>query len=139
MAGTVADVMTREPATVEMDQPIAEAARRMKTVNAGDVIVLDNEGKVAGIVTDRDITLRVVAEGRDPGQTATGEVCTQTELITISPDTTTDAAVQLIRERHVRRLPVVDNGRPVGVISLGDLACALDPTSALAEVSAAQR
>ncbi|ABW12508.1 putative signal-transduction protein with CBS domains [Parafrankia sp. EAN1pec] len=139
MASTVADVMTRNPATVGMDQPIAEAARRMKTVNAGDVIVLDNTGRVAGIVTDRDITLRVVAEGRDPERTATREVCTQTGLITIAPDTTTDTAVQLIRERHIRRLPVVDKGRPVGVISLGDLARALDPSSTLAEVSAAQR
>jgi CBS domain-containing protein len=136
MAQTVSDVMTRDPATIERDDSTAEAARRMAATGAGDVIVLSN-GKVCGIVTDRDIAIRLVAEDK-PGSTPVGEIVTGTELTTVSPDTPLDQAIQLIRAHAVRRLPVVERDRAVGILSLGDLAIERDPESALADVSAAR-
>jgi CBS domain-containing protein len=136
MAQTVSDVMTRNPATIERGDSTAEAARRMAAVGAGDVVVLDN-GKVCGIVTDRDIAIRLVAEDK-PGSTPVGEIVTDTELTTVSPDTPLDQAIQLIRARAVRRLPVVEKDQAVGIVSLGDLAIERDPESVLADVSAAE-
>jgi CBS domain-containing protein len=135
MATTVSEVMTRNPETVEVSEPIVEAARRMRDADTGDVIVLDN-GRVIGIVTDRDITVRVVAENRDPS-TPISEACSTTDLQTVGPDTSLDQAVQLMRSNAVRRLPVVENDRAVGIISLGDLAIEQDEDSALADISAA--
>jgi CBS domain-containing protein len=136
MAQTVSDVMTRNPATIERGDSTAEAARRMAAVGAGDVVVLDN-GKVCGIVTDRDIAIRLVAEDK-PGSTPVGEIVTDTELTTVSPDTPLDQAIQLIRACAVRRLPVVEKDQAVGIVSLGDLAIERDPESVLADVSAAE-
>ena len=136
MAQTVSDVMTRDPATIERYDSAAEASRRMAATGAGDVIVLSN-GKVCGIVTDRDIAIRLVAEDK-PGSTPVGEIATDTEMTTVSPDTPLDQAIPLIRARAVRRLPVVERDRAVGILSLGDLAIERDPESALADVSAAR-
>lgn len=135
MARTVSDVMTRNPETVEVSDPVVEAARRMRDADTGDVIVLDN-GRVVGILTDRDITIRVVAENKDPS-TPVSEACSTTDLQTVGPDTSLDQAVQLMRSNAVRRLPVVENDQAVGIISLGDLAMELDEDSALADISAA--
>jgi CBS domain-containing protein len=135
MATTVSDVMTRSPETVEVSDTVVEAARRMRDADTGDVIVLDN-GRVVGILTDRDITLRIVAEDKDLS-TPVGEACTTTDLQTVGPDTSLDQAVQLMRGNAIRRLPVVQNGQAVGIISLGDLAIELDSDSALADISAA--
>lgn len=136
MAKTVSDIMTRNPATIESDQPVAEAARRMRSADAGDVIVLDN-GRVGGIVTDRDIAVRVVAEGRDPASTPVRDACSP-DLTTVEPGTPIDKALDLIRAKAVRRLPVVQEGRPVGIVSLGDLAIERGEGSALGDVSAAR-
>jgi CBS domain-containing protein len=136
MAQTVADVMTRDPATVERTDTAAEAARRMAAHDAGDVVVLDN-GTVCGIVTDRDIAIRLVAQER-PADTPVAEIASDTDVLTVSPDTPLDQAVKLIRARSVRRLPVVQAGRVGGIVSLGDLAIERDPDSALADVSAAE-
>src|SRR5436190_20613824 len=114
MAQTVADVMTRNPATIERDDSTAEAARRMAAAGAGDVVVLDN-GRVCGILTDRDIAIRLVAEDK-PGTTPVSEIVTDTELTTVSPDTPLEQAVRLIRARAVRRLPVVEKDQAVGIV-----------------------
>jgi CBS domain-containing protein len=135
MAATVADVMARDPETIEADQPVIEAARRMRDADIGDVIVLDN-GRVVGIVTDRDIVVRVIAEGRD-SSTPVREACSAGDLQTVGPDTSLQQAVQLMRGHAVRRLPVVENDRAVGIVSLGDLAIEQDEDSALADISAA--
>jgi CBS domain-containing protein len=135
MATTVSDVMTRDPETVEVSEPVVEAARRMRDADTGDVIVLDN-GRVVGVLTDRDITIRVVAENKDLS-TPVGEACSASDLQTVGPDTSLDQAVQLMRDNAIRRLPVVENDRAVGIISLGDLAIELDEDSALADISAA--
>ncbi len=137
MAQTVADVMTTDPVTIEASESVTEAARRMSTADSGAVIVLDN-GRVTGMITDRDIAIRVVAEGRDVSTTTTGEAASQDELVTVAPDTSLQQAVQLMRSKAVRRLPVVQDDRAVGILSIGDLAVELDETSALADVSAAE-
>ncbi|MDP9395336.1 MAG: CBS domain-containing protein [Actinomycetota bacterium] len=136
MARTVADVMTRDPATVEAGEPVIEAARRMKTAGSGALVVLDN-GRVVGMVTDRDITIRVVAEGKDVS-VPTREACSTDDLQVVGPDTSLDQAVQLMRTHAIRRLPVVEGDRAVGVLSIGDLAVELDETSALADISVAE-
>jgi len=136
MAQTIADVMTGNPATVERTDSTAEAARRMAASDSGDVIVLDN-GTVCGILTDRDIAIRLVAQDKDPG-TPVAEIVSDADLVTVAPNTSLTKAVQLIRDKAVRRLPVVQQGRVVGIVSLGDLAIERDQDSALADVSAAR-
>jgi CBS domain-containing protein len=135
MAQTVADVMTKNPATIERGESAAEAARLMARGDMGDVIVLDN-GTVTGIVTDRDIAVRLVAEEKDP-RTPVAEIVTDGGLVTVAPNTPLEEAVALMRRHAVRRLPVVQAGRAVGVVSLGDLAIERDEESALADISAA--
>lgn len=136
MASTVADIMTRDPATIEAERPVSEAAELMREVNAGSVIALDN-GTVAGIVTDRDIVVRVIAEHRDPAQTPVRDACSGTDVQTVGPDTSLDQAVHMMRTKAIRRLPVVENGRPVGIVSIGDLALEKDDQSALGDISSA--
>lgn len=87
-------------------------------------------------MTDRDITLRVVAEGKDPSSTLLGDCCSQ-NLITLDPNSSVDEAVKLMRDNAIRRLPVVEEGKPVGIVSLGDLAIQKDPKSVLADISEA--
>lgn len=136
MAHTIAEIMTDgNLATVERNESAAEAARRMAAADAGNVIVLDN-GAFSGILTDRDIAIRLVANDKSPS-TPVSEIVSDTDLVTVTPQTTIDQAIELIRSRSVRRLPVVERGRAVGVVSLGDLAMERDPRSAVADISAA--
>jgi len=107
----------------------------MSEHNLGDVVVQKN-GKLCGIVTDRDIVIRVLGSGKDPKITSLESICSQ-ELATISPDQPTSDAVRMMRERAIRRLPVIENDHVVGIVSLGDLAVRLDARSALAGISAA--
>ena len=127
--------MTRNPRTVNAGDPLVEAARIMNDGDIGDVIVVD-EGTVEGIVTDRDIVVRGVAGGRDPESTTVREVCT-TGIDVLEPGATVDDALRKMREADIRRLPVVQGGRPVGIVSLGDLAVEREPDSTLADISAA--
>ena len=125
--------MTHDPRTVDADAPVAEAARQMRDGDIGDVIVT-REGSVAGIVTDRDIVIRAIAEGRDPESTAVAEVAS-TNVTTLAPEQSLDEAVSTMREQDIRRIPVVKDGRPVGILSLGDVAVEREPDSALADIS----
>jgi CBS domain-containing protein len=133
--GSIREVMTPDPVTMPSDASVLEAARQMRDVGIGDVIVLEND-RIFGILTDRDIVVRVVAEERDPEETRLAEVCSR-ELTTLSPDDSIDRAIEMMRAKAIRRVPVVQNGRPVGVVSLGDLAVDRDPKSVLAQISAA--
>jgi CBS domain-containing protein len=135
MAETVREVMTADPTTLDSSSTIAEAARAMRDGDFGAVIVTEGDS-VHGIVTDRDIVVRAIADGRDPDSTQLGEV-TSEELETLSPDDSIDDAVAKVRAADVRRLPVVEDGRAVGIVSLGDLAVERDSDSALADISAA--
>jgi CBS domain-containing protein len=132
---TIAAIMTKQPAVLESDLPLTDAARVMRDSDIGDVILIEG-GSVCGIVTDRDIVVRGIASGKDPSTTRLDEICSK-DVTTVSSDTPVDEAVRLMRDRAVRRLPVVDGDRPVGVISLGDLAMERDPSSALADISEA--
>lgn len=134
---TVSDVMSPDPVTFIETERVAKAAEAMRTYDIGDVIVLDdNSGRVRGIVTDRDIVIRGMTDDHDPREITLGSICT-TELVFIAPDESADKAVALMREKAIRRLPVVEDGYAVGVVSLGDLAERFDKRSALADISAA--
>ena len=135
MAQIIRDVMTPEPISIPATSSVAEAARAMRDADIGDVIVL-KDGQVCGILTDRDIVVRGVAEGRDLAATKVGDICSQ-QLTSVSPTDEVEQAVLLMRDKAVRRLPVVEDGKPVGVVSIGDLAIERDPHSALGTISAA--
>jgi CBS domain-containing protein len=132
---TVRDVMTKDPVTVPPTATLAQAAQAMSARDIGDVLVVEN-GKIRSVLTDRDIVVRAVAQGRDPTQTPVSEAAS-TASVTVSPDEPVEKAVHLMREHKVRRLPVVDQDRVVGVVSLGDLAANRDPDSVLADISEA--
>ena len=134
MAREVREVMTVAPTTVQADDPVRDAARVMRDDDVGAVPVLDG-GSLHGIVTDRDVAVRLVAEERDLASTTVREIATADPTAVESGDSV-DEAVRRMRERAVRRLPVVEDGRPVGIVSIGDLAVERDPDSALAEISA---
>jgi len=114
----VRDVMTSNPRTVSPGDSIQVAARIMKEEDCGVVPVVEN-GKAVGIITDRDIVIRAVASGG--GDRAVREIAT-TDLVFVKPDTSTRDAEKLMSERQVRRLPVIENDRLVGIVSLGDIA-----------------
>jgi CBS domain-containing protein len=129
------DVMTPNPATVSERDTIREAARIMASEDTGVVPVVDGR-KVIGIVTDRDIVVRVVAEERDARTSQIGDVLTP-NLVTAAPTDSVERAAALMREHARRRIPVVEGDRTVGIVSLGDLAVEREPGSALAQISAA--
>ena len=135
MAQTVEQIMTTNPRTVDVDDTVRDAAVVMRDSDIGDVIVIE-DGNVTGILTDRDIVVRAVAESRDAESTPVSDICT-TGITAIEPDASVDDALRMMREDDIRRLPVVKNGRPVGIISLGDLAVEREPESTLADISAA--
>jgi CBS domain-containing protein len=130
----VREVMTARPITMDAGSTVSEVARRMRDAGIGDIIVTA-DGAVHGIVTDRDITVRAVAADADTRATLVGEIVTR-DPVTLAPDDDNRAAEGLMRVHAVRRLPVVDDGRLVGVVALGDLAVEEDPSSLLAEISA---
>lgn len=134
-APVVRQVMSTDPHTARTETTVSEAARMMAEFDVGDLIVLDDESNVVGIVTDRDMVVRGLAADLSPIATV-ADVMT-TNVIGVAPDSPTDHAIALIIDAAVRRLPVVDEGRLVGVVSLGDLARRRDPGSALARIIAA--
>ncbi|MFF3346328.1 CBS domain-containing protein [Streptomyces sp. NPDC002779] len=136
MTQHVRDIMTAAPATVEPQASVASVARLMRDEDLGAVLVVDDD-RLRGLVTDRDLVVRSVCEGGDPEQTTVAGACSD-DLVTVGPDEDLDIAVGLMREHAVRRIPVVDDGRPVGIVSLGDLAMERDPESALGDISVAR-
>jgi CBS domain-containing protein len=133
MTRTVEEIMTHDPRTVDAAASLVDAARQMRDGDVGDVIVT-REGRVTGILTDRDIAIRAVAEGRAPDSVSVGEIATE-DVRALEPSQSLDQAVQAMREHDIRRLPVVDGGRPIGIVSLGDIAVERDPDSVLADIS----
>jgi CBS domain-containing protein len=116
----VRDIMTRDPSTLSPESTCGEAATIMKQEDCGSVPVLEG-GRLVGIVTDRDIVVRVVAAGKDPKTTAVSEAMSA-DPITVAPETSVDEAQRVMADRQVRRLPVVEEGRLVGLVVLGQVA-----------------
>jgi CBS domain-containing protein len=135
MADTIRDLMAESPAKVEPGDSVEDAARKMKENDVGALLVVEDD-ELKGIVTDRDIVIKAVAEGDKPGKAKVEDVCTA-DTTSIEPDTSIDDAIAKMRDADVRRLPVVEDGKPVGIVSLGDLAIERDEDSALADISAA--
>jgi CBS domain-containing protein len=120
MATKMRDIMSSAPVSMAATEPVSAAARAMKEHGIGTVLVSVG-GRLSGLVTDRDIAVRVLAENRDPVTTRVGDICS-TELAVLGPDDGVEQATRLVRERAVRRTPIVQDGTPVGVVSIGDLA-----------------
>jgi CBS domain-containing protein len=120
MGKSVQEVMTSNPTSVEADSPVVEAARIMKHEDVGIVPIVEGD-RLVGTVTDRDIALRVVAEGKDPQSTSIREIAS-TDLITVDPQQDLDEALRLMASHQVRRLPVVEGGKLVGIVAQADVA-----------------
>jgi CBS domain-containing protein len=135
MAKKVRDIMTGSPTSVSPELDLVAVARMMRDEDIGNVLVADGD-TLLGMVTDRDLVVRGVAGGKDPRETKVGGIASSITA-TVGPDDDSSKAVKLMREQAVRRLPVLEGGRPVGIISIGDLAKEKDPDSALADISAA--
>lgn len=124
----IRDVMTTRLVTVTPDTTAVDAAIAMRDNNIGPVLVVDN-GQLRGILTDRDITVEGVAAGKDLRTTQVIDLCTAV-VQTVTPDTSVEDAVRLMQDNSIRRLPVVEDGKPVGIVSLGDLTVDLDQATA---------
>ena len=120
MGKHIRDVMTPSPQTIQAGTPAAEAAKLMKQADAGMIPVVD-DGRLLGTVTDRDIVLRLVADGKDPRSTTAGEIASRNP-ITVEPEQDLSEALELMARHQVRRLPVIENGRLVGVVAQADVA-----------------
>jgi CBS domain-containing protein len=131
----VRDVMTPNPITLPVTATAVDAAKKMREEDVGDVVVVE-DSRIRGIVTDRDLVVRSLAVGQDPAKTKLGDICSR-ELTIVCPTDAVADAISLMKDKAIRRLPVVENGRPVGIVSLGDLAVERDRHSALGEISAA--
>ena len=135
MAQRVRDLMAANPIEMDARTTVHEAARRMRDADIGDVLVMEN-GTLCGIVTDRDIVIRGLADREDLTGCTLGDVCSK-QLVSVGPDEDADAAIMRMREKAIRRIAVVEDGRPAGMLSIGDAAVENDPRSALADISAA--
>lgn len=132
------DVMTNPVVRIHPDETVAVAARTLTHYNIGVLPVCGNDGRICGLVTDRDLVTRCLASGRSPATTAVREVMTN-KVISAAPDMDAAAAAGLMGREQIRRLPVLENGRLCGMVSLGDLAVqkesSMDAGGALSEIS----
>jgi CBS domain-containing protein len=120
MTRKLREIMSPAPVCMAAGETVSAAARAMKEHGTGTVLVLSG-GRLSGLVTDRDIMVRVLAENHDPATTRVGDICSG-DLATLGPDDEVERAIQLVRERAVRRIPVLANGAAVGMVYVGDLA-----------------
>jgi CBS domain-containing protein len=121
MAKTVRESMTSNPCAIDTDKPVAYAAKMMRDEDVGLAPIVEGD-RLVGVLTDRDITVRVVAEGRDPEQVKVTEVASR-DVVTLDPDQDLDEALRLMARHQVRRLPVVEeDSRLVGVVAQADVA-----------------
>jgi len=133
MAQQIRELMTLNPVSMPGTASVQEAACAMRDHDIGDVIVIEHD-QVCGIVTDRDIAVRIVAEVQDPAATTLATICSHS-LLTVTPTDSVEEGMRLMRLHAVRRLPVVEAGKAVGIVSLGDLAVERDPKSVLGKIS----
>jgi len=124
---TVKDIMTPRPTWVASDASVVEAARRMVSEDVGSLPVVDAD-RLVGMVTDRDLVLNVMAKDLNPHEVAVADVCSGNP-VTIGPDENLDAALQRMAKDQVRRLPVVEDGKLVGILAQADVARTAHPES----------
>lgn len=136
MLHTIRELMTPDPVTLSAYDTVTDAARVMREYDVGCVLVTDLSDRLCGIVTDRDLVVRAIALGRNPDRTPLQDVYSEA-LTELHPDDTIENAIRLMAKKGVRRVPVVDGTHAVGMVSLGDLAIARDPDSALGGISSA--
>jgi CBS domain-containing protein len=127
--------MSTDPVRLAPTATLSEAARKMADYDIGDVLVVQDQ-RLHGVVTDRDIVIRALAEGLDPNLSTVGQICSPSPVCVAPADPITHA-VELMRDKALRRLPVCEGDRLVGIVSLGDLAISQDAHSTLADISAA--
>ena len=134
----VREIMNTSVVSVDPDESAAQAARLLSRCNIGSVPVCTPDGKLRGIVTDRDIVLRCVASESDPTVTPVRDIMTR-NVISATPTENSDVVARLMSQGQIRRIPVVDGGRLVGIVSLGDLAtrqsCCDGAAKALSDIS----
>ncbi len=131
MDENVGQLMTQHPVVVDVATPVTDCAKAMERREIGAVGVT-TAGTLTGVLTDRDIVLRLVARGKDPSSTTAGEIAT-TNVVTASADTSIVDAVRIMSRRAVRRLFIVDDsGRPRGILTVDDLTAIRDPDSVVA-------
>ena len=132
----ISTIMSTDVVALEAGAPLRTAAEVMRDEGVGSIVVTDG-GHVTGIVTDRDVVIRAAAEGRDLAATTLGSI-SSSPVLTVDRETPITDVVRLVRDRAVRRIVVTESGdRPVGVVSLGDLARRRDPGSVLADITGA--
>jgi CBS domain-containing protein len=121
MGKSISEVMTSNPRTIEPSTPIVEAAKIMRDGDVGSIPIVEGD-QLWGTITDRDISIRAVAEGRDAASTTVGEIASR-DLVTVDPQQGFDEALRLMAQHQVRRLPVVEeDGRLVGIVAQADIA-----------------
>lgn len=133
----VSEIMTASPETIGTDATLSQAAGLMAKNDIGDVIVVNpNSDDVIGIITDRDIVIRACAEGANPTSTSIEGYFTPSPTV-VGPNDLVQEVDFLMRDQDVRRVPVVESGRAIGIVSLGDLVAQTEPRSALAAMTIA--
>ena len=135
----VSEIMSERVVTIERNEPVIAAARLLKRMNLGALPVTDRSGRLVGMLTDRDIAVRCVA-GADAGSLSVGEIMSR-GIVTASPGAEVGEAARRMGRGQVRRMPVVEGGRLVGMLSLADLArsCDMEAAAALADISSSLR
>jgi len=121
------DIMTGGVECVDENENVQDAARKMRDLDVGSLPICGDDNRLKGMLTDRDIVIKVVAEGRDPAATRAGELASG-EVVTIGADDPVDEILRTMKQHKVRRLPVVDGHDLVGVVSQGDVARNIDET-----------
>jgi CBS domain-containing protein len=134
-ATTVREIMTRDVINMQVDTTLDEAARTMRERDIGNVVVAEDD-RLVGLVTDRDIVVRAVAEGMDPTTTTLGSIVSR-DIVAVQPEDTAQTAALLMRDQAVRRVLVVDEQGLAGILSIGDLATEIDPDPVLGGISSA--
>lgn len=125
---TARDIMSTDPRIVQVSDSAADVARILSSEGIGAVIVCNEERRLQGVITDRDIAVEVVAAGRDPERTTVRDLVDGTEVVTIGADDSVELAVRTMRDHAVRRLPVIDGDEVVGFVSQADVARTGDET-----------
>ena len=122
---TAREIMSEDTTYCSTETTAADAARRMASEDIGAVPVCDADGHLSGVVTDRDLAVKIVAEGRDPASVRLGELIDESEAVTIGADDTAEEAIRTMKDHAVRRLPVIDGTDLVGMVSQADIARAM--------------